>query len=192
MNTIAKIALLVFGLIALVSAAFLFADEANEVSKVEVPGAVMSAFQKSYPDAKVSGYDKEVVDGKTYFEIETMTDKLEKTYVYLDDATLLQIEEEILAKSLPEIVLASINKAHPNCEIDEADKITRGTTVEYELVVEVGDKEMELLVAVDGQILTSAQVEDEDDDSEEDGDEGTEDDEDEDTNEDEGEEDDDK
>ena len=185
MNTITKIALLVFGVIVLLTAAFLFADEAQDTGKIEVPYAVMAAFQKSYPDTKVSGYDKEVVNGKNHFEIETMVDKLEKTYVYLEDATLVQIEEEILAKSLPEIVLASINKAHPKCEIDEADKITRGTTVEYEVVVEVGEKEMELLLALDGKILSSAQFEDDDEDSNDDDDEATEDD-DEDEEEDEG------
>jgi len=176
MNSITKVALLAFGIIALLAAAFLFADEAEVVTKLKVPDAVMTAFQKSYPDAKVSGYDKEVVDGKTHFEIETMVDKLEKTYVYLEEATLFQIEEEILAKSLPETVLASINTAHPKCEIDEADKITRGTTVEYEVVVEVGETEMELQVAVDGKILSSVQLEDDDEDGDDD-DEATEDDE---------------
>ncbi len=189
MNTITKIALLAFGVVALLAAAFLFADEAKEVAKMELPEVVMSAFQKSYPDAKINGLDQEVVDGKTHYEIETSVDKLEKTFVYLEDATLVQIEEEILAKSLPEIVLASISKAHPKCEIDEADKITRDTVVEYEVVVEVGEKEMELLVALDGKILASAHVDEDDEDGDEDEDEGTGDDEDADENED-GEEDD--
>ena len=168
MNSITKIALLVFGVITLLTAAFLFAEEAKETGKVEFPPAIMAAFQKSFPDIKVSGYDKEVVAGQNQFEIETMADKLEKTYVYLEDATLLQIEEEILTKSLPEIVLTSNNKAHPKCEIDEADKITRNTTVEYEVVVEVDDKVMELLLAADGKILSSTQLEDADDDGEDD------------------------
>ena len=43
--------------------------------------------------------------------------------------------------------------AHPDGQIEEVDRITRGDTVEYEVVIEVDGQEFELLVASDGSIL---------------------------------------
>ncbi|MGH8014588.1 MAG: hypothetical protein ACREBV_00155 [Candidatus Zixiibacteriota bacterium] len=188
MGKFKKISLFIIVLAGLLAAVVLVAEEVQEEKEIKVPDKIITAFQKSFPGVVVRGYDKEVVDGKAHFEIETQVDKLEKTFVYLEDATLLQIEEEIMTKSLPEIIVASLNKAHPKSELDEADKITRGSVIEYEVVIEVDKKEMELLVAADGKILSVAELDDndenDDDDEEEDDDENSEDDEDEGENED--------
>ncbi len=139
----------------------LWADEAQLVMKSDMPEAVLRAFQESFPGVKVTGYDKEDVDDLTHYEIETNVDKRQKDYVYLEDGTLLQIEEEIPVKELPKLVLEAVRKAHPDAEIDEAEKIMRGTTLtHYEIVIEVDEHEIELLVSPDGQITTSDQMND--------------------------------
>jgi len=45
----------------------------------------------------------------------------------------------MMVKSLPDIIVASVQKAYPKGEIEEADKITRSDTVEYDVAVEVDD-----------------------------------------------------
>ena len=67
-------------------------------------------------------------------------------------------------KALPESIVKAVKAAYPECEFDEAEKITRGSTIEYEIVVEVDESEFELLVASDGRILSSDQMDEDDDD----------------------------
>ena len=168
MLSIPRLTLAIFVLLA-ISTMLASAEEAKLIEESDIPDTVLKAFQMSFPDAKVTGYDIEVVDGVTQYEIETRVDKFEKDYVYLEDGSLLQTEEEIPLKSLPESVVNAVNKAHPNCEIDEAEKITRGETIEYEVVVEVAEEEFELLLSSEGQILASKEAdEDEGEDDDED------------------------
>ena len=147
------------------------AGEHEGVTKDDIPAAVLKAFEQANPYAQASGFDAEEHDGKMVYEIETKVGKADKDFVYLEDGTLLQVEEGISVEALPKVVADAALKAHPKGELDEAEKITRSDTVEYEVVVEVNDKEFELLVASDGSILSSSESEeDEDEDEHEDDD----------------------
>jgi len=158
-------------------AVFALAEEEAELKKSDVPEAVLMAFAKAQPNAVITEYTREVIDGQTRYEIETRVGKIEKDYVYMPDGTLLQIDEDMSVKSLPQVVVQSITSAYPNCELEEADKITRGSTLEYEVVIEIedGSHEVEyaLLVSADGRILSATElVEADDDEDEEDNDDG--------------------
>ena len=135
-----------------------------------LPAAVAAAFGQANPALEIVEFEREELDGKVVYEIETRTGEFEKDFVYLEDGTLLQIEEEIAVESLPEPVLAAIMAAHPGAEVDEAEMITTGDVVGYQVDVEVAeDQEFELLVSPDGQILSSEQIAD-DDEKDDDGD----------------------
>jgi len=153
-------------------AGFALAEEEAELKKSDVPEAVLKAFATVQPNAVITEYTREVVDGQTRYEIETRIGKIEKDYVYLPDGTLLQIEEDMSVKSLPEVVIQSITNAYPNCEFEEADKITKGSTLEYEVMIEVEDGSQEseyaLLVSANGKILTTTELDEEDDEDEDD------------------------
>lgn len=144
------------------AASVTLAQEKPVVKEPSTPEAVLKSFEKSYPNAKVVGYDSDTTGKQTLYEIETIVDSMEKDYIYLEDGTLLYIEEEITLKQLPAKVIESIKKAHPDCEMDEAEKITRGEVIEYAIEIEVGDKEFELLVSSDGTILSTEDEADED------------------------------
>jgi len=156
--------LLTFTVVAIfLTAAFAVAEDDTAMKKSDLPQAVLKAFEKSYPQAEATEYGKKIVNGQTRYEIETKVGEVEKDFVYLPDGTLLQIEEDMPVKSLPEVIVKSVKKAYPEGEIDEADKITRGDKIEYEIVVEVDEIDYELLISSDGKILSSVQVgEDED------------------------------
>ncbi len=138
-----------------------------QFTAADLPEAVIRAFQHSYPTVKALVYDVETINGKKHYEIETKNGKYQKDYVYLEDGTLLQTEEEIALKSLPEIVVQTIEKKYAGCEIDEATKIIRGAATEYEVAIEFDKKDFEVLVSSDGSLLTSDEVEDEGDSEEE-------------------------
>ena len=68
---------------------------------------------------------------------------------------LLQKEDEIDVKSLPEAVVQAIKKAHPNAKIKEAEKLMKpdGTVTGYEVEIKVAGKELELELDVSGTIM---------------------------------------
>ena len=142
-----------------------------------LPAAVAAAFEQANPTLEIVEFEREELDGRVVYEIETRTGEFEKDFVYLEDGTLLQIEEDIAVESLPEAVLAAMMAAHPGAEVNEAEMITTGDVVGYQVDIQVAeDQEFELLVSPDGQILSSEQIADEDD--HDDGDDGDEDDDD--------------
>lgn len=153
----------------LLSVAFAVAEEDTAMRKSDMPQAVLKAFEASYPQTVATEYSKEVVNGQTRYEIETRVGKLEKDFVYLQDGTLLQIEEDMSVKSLPTAIVESVKAAYPDGEIDEADKITRGSTIEFEITIEFGEMEYELLVSSDGEVLSSEEIDDDDEEEEDDG-----------------------
>jgi hypothetical protein len=65
-----------------------------------------------------------------------------------------------------------VQKTFPKGQIDEADKITKVSQVEFEVIIEISEDqtetEHEVIVASDGRILDQARLQDDDDDDEED------------------------
>lgn len=127
----------------------------KELSKNQVPKAVINAFEKAYPNAKELKFEEETFEGKAAYEVEYKENGKEYEALYRADGTLLQKEEEIDGKSLPEPVAEAIKKAHPNAEIKEAEKLMKpdGTVTGYEVEIKAAGKEIELELDVSGKIL---------------------------------------
>jgi uncharacterized membrane protein YkoI len=76
----------------------------KELSKSQVPKAVIAAFEKAYPNAKGLEFEEETFEGKAAYEVEYKENGTEYELLYSADGILLQKEEEIDGKSLPEPV----------------------------------------------------------------------------------------
>ena len=127
----------------------------KELSKNQVPKAVIDAFEKAHPDAKEVKYEEEIFAGKTAYEVEYKKNGKELEFSYGADGTLLQKEEEIDVKALPTPVVQAIMKAHPKATIEEAEKVMKpdGTVTGYEADIKVAGKETKLELDVSGNIL---------------------------------------
>lgn len=151
-------------------------EDAKILDKQDVPEKVLAAFNEAYPGVDVTAIEKEEIKNQVYYEFEIKIGKSEKDIVYLDDGSLYAVEEEISINDLPEIVIEALKKAYPGGEIDELEKVTRGTNIEYEAAVEVEEsgKEIEYEIAITskGEIIGTEQINDEDveEDNNEDGD----------------------
>lgn len=130
------------------------ADE-KELSKDRVPKAVIDAFEKAYPKAKGLTYEEEMFEGKKVYEVEYKKNGKEFGFKYSADGVLLQKEEEIDIKALPDSIVQAILSAHPDAAIKEAEKKMKpdGTVTTYEVEIETAGKEIELELDAGGNIL---------------------------------------
>lgn len=120
----------------------------------DLPAAVTAAFEKSYPNGMIIGAGKEYEKGKTTYEVESMDGTIRRDLIYNPDGTVVEIEETIDAKALPEAVTASLAKQFKKFEVKEAERMTRGETMGYELIVKVGKKLYEVSTDVQGKVLS--------------------------------------
>ncbi|MGZ5049561.1 MAG: PepSY-like domain-containing protein [Methylobacter sp.] len=129
----------------------------KELSKHQVPKAVIQAFEKAYPDVKAKEYEKEKYEGTPAYEVEYEKNGIEYAAVFSPDGALLQKEEEIDGKALPEAAAQAIKKAHPNAEIKEVEKLMRpdDSLVGYEVEIKSAGKEIELHLDTDGNIFST-------------------------------------
>ncbi len=118
---------------------------ASDAAK-QLPPEILAAFQKSYPNATIKGASKETEDGKTVWEVESTDKGLGRDLIYALDGTVLVIEEEMTASSLPAAVTAALKAEYPGASIARAEQVTMGETVQYEIQLTGADvKSVELM-----------------------------------------------
>ena len=125
------------------------------MKKDQLPKAVIAAFEKAFPNAKELEFEEELFEGKTAYEVEYKRDGKEYEFLYSTEGVLIQKEEDIDVKTLPDPVIQAILKAHPKAKIKEAEKLMKpdGTVTGYEVEIKVAGKELELELDVNGKIM---------------------------------------
>lgn len=135
------------------------AKEEKEMTKKDLPPAVLQAFEEAFPKAVITGVAKE--DDADY-EIESRDGTIQRDLVYQADGTLVETEESCDMKALPEAVQKTIAKEYPKGEFEKAEKVTRGSVVEYELKVEVGEEINKVVLDPAGTVIKTQIISDED------------------------------
>jgi hypothetical protein len=128
-------------------------EKKKKFSKKDVPAAVLSAFEKTYPKAKITGADKENEKGTTYYEIESTDGTMKRDLLYTADGKVYEIEETITAAALPGEIKTALDKEYAKAKIVKAEKVMRGSTVEYELLIKNGKITKEITFDSTGKIL---------------------------------------
>lgn len=143
-------------------------DQEQSIEPNRLPTAVLTAFQTTYPNAKILGASREMEDNVTYYEIESKDGHMRRDLLYLENGTVHEIEEKVKEKDVPEVVQTAVLNAHPGADIEKGERIIQGGKTTYELMVEVEDQDMEILVSSSGTILKTTIKSDEDDEEEDD------------------------
>ena len=143
-------------LVLLLTVAFMTAtgrSQEQSIRKNDVPAAILEAFQKSYPKAAIKGYAKEVEHDTLKYEIESTEGKVHRDVTYLADGTMVSVEETLPYKDLPEAVRKSLDREYPNAKVNICEKIMKGSTVQYELLIRYRKEKFEVLFNPDGTIV---------------------------------------
>ncbi len=127
--------------------------QAQTMTKEQLPKAVVSAFEKAYPSATLKAASREKNGNKTCYELESMDGAQARDIIYAADGTVIEIEESITPESLPTSVVQALHKRFPNAPVKKAEKLIRGTVVEYEVVTTVGKQGNEVIMDEKGKIL---------------------------------------
>ena len=120
--------------------------------RVQLPAAITAAFEKAYPNAKITGTSKETEGGKTVYEVESVDQGLNRDLIYNADGTVVEMEEAMKPADLPVPVSEALKKLYPKAKVTKAEKLTRGQTLQYELALS-GAPKKEVAFMPDGKLV---------------------------------------
>ncbi|MDP4290643.1 MAG: PepSY-like domain-containing protein [Bacteroidota bacterium] len=111
-----------------------FSANAQKANAVKVPAAVKASFEKQFPKASDAKWEKEGAE----YEVAIKNNGQEMTIAYDAKGKMLETELKIKSTELPAAVLKSINDKYKGKPILDAEKITAGEKITYEVVVQKG------------------------------------------------------
>ena len=117
----------------------------------DLPLAVQNTIRQETKDSKIRGFSKEIENGKTFYEAETITTGGQSRDILMDPAgTVVEVEQEIALDSVAEPAQKALRSAAGTGKILKVEAVTRGAIVSYEAVVRKGGKKTEVAVSADG------------------------------------------
>lgn len=117
------------------------ADAQKKKIPKKLPVAVISAFQKTYPKAKIYGVDVLQKDSLVYYEIESRDGAVYRNILYTADGKIFEMRQSVPPKSMPEAIKAALDKRFKRYTIQSARTIIRDTTfVGYTVKLASGKK----------------------------------------------------
>jgi len=141
-------------LVLLICAAVVASAQGEQKIKAkDLPAVVTAAFQKAYPNAKIKGASKEVENGKTMYEIESVDGKMNRDLLYNEDGTCAEIEETVPVKALPSEVADALKKNFPKGKVTKSEKLMKGETIQYVMVIKSGKEQHEVVFDTKGAIV---------------------------------------
>ena len=123
------------------------------ISRDEVPTPVLDAFDQQYKNVVVRGYGLKLEEGNTYYEIESNDGDITRDILYLADGTVVEIEESIEKKDLPQAVIKTINKEYLGAVITKAELVTRNEYTGFEVKLTHASKSISLDMNSQGEII---------------------------------------
>jgi uncharacterized membrane protein YkoI len=121
----------------------------KKIQAKDLPPAVQKAVQAEVRGGTIKGYAREVDNGKTMFEVETMRNGHSRDLLFDANGTLVQVEEAMSFESVPGAVKSALESRG---RVLKVEQVTRGSSVTYEGVVQKNGKKSEVAVTADGMV----------------------------------------
>jgi len=135
--------------------------QAQKLKESEVPKAVKDSFAKRFPNLKGVEWSKE---SETEFEAEFKNAGKEQSANFDQAGKWLVTETEIKKADLPQAVQASIAKEFAGYKVEEVEKVeTANDGIQYEVALEKGESNYEVLLSADGKVLKKEEKKEKDD-----------------------------
>lgn len=134
---------------------------AQEHSEKEVPAAVKTAFSQKFPAVKKVSWDME---SATEWEAEFKLDGKEYSANFLTDGSWQETEHEIKIAEIPEAIKQTLAQDFAGFKIEEAEISEKADGRSYEVAVEKGEEEWELVFDVYGKLIEKKAIAEDDED----------------------------
>ncbi|MFC5624212.1 PepSY-like domain-containing protein [Algoriphagus winogradskyi] len=134
---------------------------AQEHTENEVPSAVKNAFFQKFPKAKKVNWDME---SATEWEAEFNQDGKEYSANFLTGGTWQETEHEIKTTEIPEAIKQTLAQDFAGFKIEEAEISEKADGSVYEVAVEKGEEEWELVFDLEEKLLEKKAIEEDDED----------------------------
>ena len=122
----------------------------KQITRKDVPAAVLAAFAEAYPNATIKAYVKEKIRGQTVYEIESVEGTKARDVAYTAEGVVVAIEETLEASELPPVVKAVLDKRFPGGQILLAEKLTDEGVVSYALQIRHNGKKTKIALDAEG------------------------------------------
>ena len=116
----------------------------------DLPEAVRKTVQEQTQNARVKGFSKEVENGKTYYEAETIVNGKSRDILIDSGGAVVEVEQEMAIENVPAAVRKTIETRAAPGKIKKVESVTKGSTVSYEAVIFRNGKDSEIAVNADG------------------------------------------
>jgi uncharacterized membrane protein YkoI len=116
----------------------------------DLPAPVQQTVKEQTKNAKLRGLAKEVENGNTYYEAETVANGKNRDVLIDPSGKVVEVEEEIALNSVPEQARTGLEKLAGGGKIVRVESVTKGSVVSYEAVVQRNGKKSEVAVNADG------------------------------------------
>ena len=131
----------------------------RKIAVDSIPIPVLDAFKISYPSAQILQATKETTQGTVTYEIESTDGSARRDIIYTKEGKAAEIEDMIRVDSLPGAVKSAIAAQFGTAAISRAEKLTKGSIIEYEVAIGKGRKQHEIVLKPDGQIISGGKNE---------------------------------
>lgn len=126
----------------------------KKIKKSDLPAAVQKTADEQSKGATVKGYNSEVEDGKTIYEVELAVNRHSRDVTISPQGEVVEVEEEVTLDSLPAEVRDGLQKKAGAGKITKVESLTKqGKLVAYEAQVRTNGKKSEVQVGPDGKPL---------------------------------------
>src|SRR5262249_23315879 len=127
-------------LLVLPSGSALAGEEKIEVS--DLPKKIVEAVKAKYPEALLFTATKEVEGKETWYNVRIKVKDQRYEVTLKSDGTITEVAREIAVKDLPKDVAEAIEKKFAQSTITEAQEVTAGQEITYDVVVQTADKKI--------------------------------------------------
>ena len=124
----------------------------ERVKLSDLPPAVRATAKEQSRGATVRGFNKEIENGKTTYEVEMTVNGHGKDVSMDTDGKVVEVEEEVNISSIPEAARSAIEKGAEGGKVLKVEAVSSGSGSPdaYEAQVRKAGKRTEVRVAPDG------------------------------------------
>src|SRR5262245_49317560 len=119
----------------------------QKVKMKDLPAAVQKAVQEQTAGARIKGLAKEIEDGQTFYEAETVVNGRTRDVLFDVNGRVVEIEEQILLSEAPAPVQAALAGKG---KLLILEKVSKGGQIAYEAHVSNKGKTTEIVVDAAG------------------------------------------